>query len=157
VGGGAYAASLVAFRDFGTAAQRRPLLSAVTRARKVEFCLKHASRPPRSEERYSAAEARWLTEVDRARQLAKEAAKEHERQNKELRDRLGSVQNDRDQIHQELIEARPDLKTATAVREQLEERVRVMSGPSVRTSATGRPHRKQPRKPKSATDRRRSS
>ena len=96
------------------------------------------------EERYSAAEARWLTEVDRARQLAKESDKEHERQTRELRERASSVQKDRDQIRLELIEARANLKTVMAVREQLEERVRI---PPVRGSRnTAR--RKRPRKPK---------
>jgi hypothetical protein len=108
----------------------------------------HQAERVKLEERYSAAEARWLTEVDRARQLAKDAAKEHERQVKELRDRSGSVQNDRDQIRQELVEARSDLKTATAGREQLEERLRMMTTPPVRTSRTARPRGKQSRKPK---------
>ena len=133
----------------GSSADLREKLDAVTTAHQVERA--------KLEERYSAAEARWLTEVDRTRQLAKEAAKEHERQNKEFRERVGSLQKDRDQIHQELIGARSDLKTALAVREQLEERLRIMNGLSIRTSETGKPHRKQPRKPKSATDRRRSS
>lgn len=125
-----------------SSADLREKLDAVTAAHQVERT--------KLEERYSAAEARWLTEVDRTRQLAKEAAKEYERQNKELRERVGSLQNDRNQIRQELVEARSDLKTATAVREQLEERLRIMSSPSVRTSEkTGRPHRKQPRKSRS--------
>jgi len=86
--------------------------------------------------------------VDRARQLAKEGAKEHERQIKELRDQMGSVQNDRDQIRQEIIEARSDLKNATAVRERLEERLHVITLPPVRTSRTGQPRGKRSRKPK---------
>lgn len=100
------------------------------------------------EARYSAAEARWLTEVDRARQLTKEATKEYERQVKELRERIASLQNDRDQIRQELVEARSDLKTAMAVREQLEERLRVMAVPPARSSRTMGPREKRPRKPK---------
>jgi hypothetical protein len=53
-----------------TSADLREKLDAVTAAHQVERT--------KLEERHSAAEARWLTEVDRARQLAQEAAKEHE-------------------------------------------------------------------------------
>jgi DNA repair exonuclease SbcCD ATPase subunit len=97
----------------------RGKLDAVTAAHQVERA--------KLEERYSAAEARWLTEVDRARQLAKEAAKEHERQLKELRDRIGSLQNDRDQLRQDIAESRAELKTAAAVREQMEARLRMVA------------------------------
>lgn len=123
-----------------SSADLREKLDAVTTAHQVERT--------KLEERYSAAEARWLTEVDRARQLAKEAAKEHERQNKELRERVGSLQKDRDQIHQELINARADLKAAIAVREQLEERLRGPAGQQARTPRMARPHRKRSSKPK---------
>jgi len=102
------------------------------------------------EERYSATEARWLAEVDRARQLAKEADKEHERQIRELRERLGTLQKDRDQIRHELIEVRSDLKTATAMREQLEERLHMMANPPARTSRAAVPPRKRAGKPKRA-------
>jgi hypothetical protein len=115
----------------------REKLDAVTAAHQVERT--------KLEERYSAAEARWLTEVDRTRQLAKEAAKEHERQNKELRERVGSLQKNRDQLHQELIEARSDLKTATAMREQIEERLRTTTNPGTKTSRRTA-HRKRPGK-----------
>lgn len=98
------------------------------------------------EDRYSAAEARWLTEVDRARQTAKDADKEHERQVKELRGRVGSLQKDRDQIRQDLMEARSSLKATAVVREQLEERL--LASPPVRTSKATRPKRKYLRKPK---------
>jgi chromosome segregation ATPase len=123
-----------------TSADLREKLDAVTAAHQVERT--------KLQERYSAAEARWLTEVDRTRQLAKEGAKEHERQSKELRDRMGSLEKDRDQIRQELNEARADLQTATAVREQLEERLRAMAVPPVRTSRTTAPPKKRQRKPR---------
>lgn len=84
----------------------------------------HQAERIKLEDRYSLAESRWLTEVDRTRQLVKEATREHERQNKETRERVSALQKDRDQIHQELTEARSDLKAVTAVREHLEERLR---------------------------------
>ena len=124
----------------GSAAALREKIDAVTAA--------HQAERAKLEERYSAAEARWLTEVDRSRHLAKEAAKGHEQQVKELRDRLGSLQKERGQIKEELIETRSDLKTAMAVREQLEERLRGIAGPQARTSRTVGPHRKRPSKPK---------
>jgi hypothetical protein len=108
----------------------------------------HQTERAKLEDRHSAAEARWLTEVDRVRQLAKEANKEHELRFKELRDRMSSLQTDRDHIRQELIETRSDLKTSTAVREQLEERLRLMTTPPVRTSRTTGSRGKRPRKPK---------
>jgi chromosome segregation ATPase len=133
-------AECVRLRDKMTAldessADLREKFDAVTAAHQVERT--------KLEERYSAAEARWLTEVDRARQIAKEAGKEHERQIKDLRERMGSVQKDRDQIRQELIEARSDLKAATAVRAQLEERLRAAErlsrneSPSAKAKARG--------------------
>jgi predicted nucleic acid-binding Zn-ribbon protein len=133
-------AECVRLRDKMTAldessADLREKFDAVTAAHQVERT--------KLEERYSAAEARWLTEVDRARQIAKEAGKEHERQIKDLREQMGSVQKDRDQIRQELIEARSDLKAATAVRAQLEERLRAAErlsrneSPSAKAKARG--------------------
>lgn len=100
---------------------------------------------------YSAAEARWLMEVDRARQGAKEAAEDHERQDKVLRGQVGSLQADRDRLRQELIEARSNLKTATAVREQLEARLRAATNSPIRASTTTRPQGKRPHKPRRMT------
>ena len=110
----------------------------------------HQAERVKLEDRYSLAEARWLTEVDRTRQLAKEAAKEYERQNKQIRDRVNSLQKDRDQLHQELTGARAELKTATAVREQLEAHLRGLTDLQSRNPSTARQHRKRLRKPKRA-------
>lgn len=77
------------------------------------------------EERRAAAESHWLREVDRARQQTKEAVKEHQTQVKGLRRRVDMLQAERDELRESLLEARADLKTATAVREQLEARLRV--------------------------------
>jgi len=76
------------------------------------------------QERYTAAESRWMVEVDRARQHTREAAKEYEHKSKELRRRVEALQSERDQLRQDLLEVRADCKTMTAVREQLEERLR---------------------------------
>jgi uncharacterized coiled-coil DUF342 family protein len=82
-----------------------------------------------------AGSRRWIARGS----FAKEADKEHERQVRELRDRMGSLQKDRDQIRQELVEARSDLKTATAMREHLEDRLRRLpETPSRKTPATAR-------------------
>jgi Plasmid replication region DNA-binding N-term len=108
----------------------------------------HQTERTKLQEQYTAAEARWLMEVDRARQVAKETAREFEWQVKELRGQIGPLQTERDHLRQELIVARSDLKTATAVREQLEERLRVMKNPPVRSSRNAGPQRKTPRKPK---------
>jgi hypothetical protein len=79
------------------------------------------------DERHAAAEARWLGEVDRARLAAKEMAKEHERQTKELRTQIGRIQTQRDEVKQDLRQARSELRTATTVRTQLEKRLAVVA------------------------------
>jgi hypothetical protein len=79
------------------------------------------------QERHAAAESHWLLEVDRTRQHAKDEAKQHEQQTKELRRRIDGLTNERDQLRQNLLEVGAELKTAAAVREQLEERLRVAS------------------------------
>jgi chromosome segregation ATPase len=84
----------------------------------------HHTERSQLQERYTAAESRWLVEVDRARQHVKEAAKEHEQQTRELRRRNEALASERDDLRHHLLDARADLKTAAAVREQLEERLR---------------------------------
>jgi hypothetical protein len=101
----------------------------------------HQAERTRLEERYAAAEARWLTEVDRARQ----GAKELERQIKEVRTQVKTVRTEREHMRIELIEARAALKTATAVRAQLEERLRV-AAPSARSRRSARPTRAPPKR-----------
>jgi chromosome segregation ATPase len=108
----------------------------------------HQAESVKLEERYSSAEAHWLTEVDRARQLAKDAAKDHERQCKDFRDQIGTLQSDRGQLRQELREARSDLKTASLVREQLEARLLAIHSPPKRMSRSADRPVKRPRKPR---------
>jgi hypothetical protein len=62
---------------------------------------RHAERI-KLEERHAVTEARWLNEIDRARQTAKETAKEQQRQGKELRAKISHLQKQRDE---------PDLKS----------------------------------------------
>jgi chromosome segregation ATPase len=84
----------------------------------------HHTERTQLQEQYTEAERRLLVEVDRARQQVKEAAKEHEQQTRELRRRNEALASERDDLRHKLLEARADLKTAAAVREQLEERLR---------------------------------
>lgn len=77
-------------------------------------------------ERHASAERHWLLEVDRLRQQLKDAFREQEREMKELRRRLEATTSERDDCRQNLLDARAELKTATAVREQLEDRVRAV-------------------------------
>ncbi len=107
----------------------------------------HAERT-KLQQHYAASETRWLAEVDRARQAGKDATKEHERQAKELRTRLVSLETERERLRDELVEARSDLKAAAGLREQLEERLRLMSRLSARSQHPGSPRAKRPRKPK---------
>lgn len=91
----------------------------------------------RLEERHAAAEARWLTEVDRARQNAKGVVKEQERLLKELRRQIEPLQSEREQLRQDLREARSELNTAAAVREQFEERLRAAARAASESPSTG--------------------
>lgn len=86
--------------------------------------LAHQSERSQLQERHASAERHWLLEVDRARQSAKETARAHDQQSKEMRRRLDALVSERDRLRQNLFEARADLKTAVTVREQLEERLR---------------------------------
>lgn len=93
------------------------------------------------DERHAAAEARWLGEVDRARLAAKEMAKEHERLAKELRTQIGRMQTQRDEVKQDLRQARSELRTATTARTQLERRLAAVAPVpgSARRSARSKP------------------
>jgi hypothetical protein len=75
------------------------------------------------EERHAVTEARWLVEVDRARQNAKEMAKEQERQSKEWRALLSQLQTERDELKKHLQEARLEIRTGMTERAQLEKRL----------------------------------
>jgi hypothetical protein len=75
------------------------------------------------EERYAAAESRWLSEVDRARQLSKQ----HERAAKELQAKAVQTQARHDGILKDLLKARTELRKATASRSNLEKRLASLS------------------------------
>ena len=66
------------------------------------------------ESRYAASEARWLQEVDRARQTSKEAAKDHERVHKEQRAQISELRDVRDELKRDLKQARMDLRSAAS-------------------------------------------
>jgi chromosome segregation ATPase len=91
----------------------------------------HQAERLRLEERNVAATSRWLTEVDRVRQNAKE----QERHLKDFQRQVTQLLADRNALRQEIQGARAHLKTAIAVREQLELRLRdpnsAQSPPSV--------------------------
>jgi len=72
------------------------------------------------QERHDAAESHWMLELDRSRHEAKEAVRDHERQLKQLRTQIGSLHDDRDQLRNQLAEARAELKASIDVRAQLE-------------------------------------
>lgn len=93
------------------------------------------------EERHKATEAHWLSEVDRARQAAKDAARESERLMRDLRSRLEQLAKERETLREDLLESRSQLKTAAAVREQLEGRVaelaKLAAAPLAKTQRAG--------------------
>ena len=94
----------------------------------------------RDHERSASAEARWLHELDRARQEGKEVDKRL----REFQTGLQRVYQERDQLRAEAIELRAQLKTSAAVREQLEARVHAQTVTEVR-KAPARQRRRAPR------------
>lgn len=98
----------------------------------------------RLESRYEATEARWLTEVDRARHAAKAA----DNQVRELQARLETSRKEREALLNDAQLLRGKLTTAEAVREQLEARLRPQAGA---------PTRKMPRSGRAGAAKRRSS
>ena len=80
----------------------------------------HQAERLKLEERNQSAESRWLTEVDRVRQNAKE----QERHIKDFERQVKQLLSERDTLREEIQGARAELKTAIAVREQLELRLR---------------------------------
>ncbi len=123
----------------GQCAQTRTQLDAAITA--------HQGERGQLQARHAAAEQHWLLEVDRARQEAKKNARELDRQTQ----RLDVLAHERDEGREKLLEARAELKTAAAVREQLEQRLRTVqetarttvrhAGPSPRAKGR-RPQRK---------------
>jgi chromosome segregation ATPase len=63
-----------------------------------------------------------LVEIDRGRQAAKDTAKEHERQLKELRTQITQLQVQRDDLKRDLHEARSELRTVLSLRAREEKR-----------------------------------
>jgi predicted nucleic acid-binding Zn-ribbon protein len=89
----------------------------------------------RLEERHQSAEGRWLTEVDRVRQHAKE----QEQQIKDFKREVTHLKSVRDTLREEIQGARADIKTAAAVREQLEMRLRTANAAQVPQRAARKP------------------
>lgn len=83
----------------------------------------HQAERTHLDERYAANEARWLVEIDRGRQGAKEMAKDHERDLKELRAQITQLQSQRDELKRDLQEGRAELRTALSLRAQAEKRL----------------------------------
>jgi chromosome segregation ATPase len=83
----------------------------------------HQAERIKLDERHAATEARWLVEIDRARQAAKEAAKEQERQSKELRAQVSQLQSEREELKKHLQEARSQVRTLMTERAQSEKRL----------------------------------
>ncbi len=99
----------------------------------------HQDERGRLESRYAASEARWLSEVDRARQRVKEAAKEHDRQVTALRNQADQRQRECEHLKQQLAETRAELKATHAVREHLEARLHQLQEAPSRKASRARP------------------
>jgi uncharacterized coiled-coil DUF342 family protein len=77
-----------------------------------------------------------LVEIDRGRQAAKETAKDHERQLKELRAQIAQLQSQRDDLKRDLQESRTELRTAVSLRAQAEKRLATIMLKAVKAART---------------------
>jgi hypothetical protein len=82
------------------------------RARLDAAAAAHQAERTQLDERHVANEARWLVEIDRGRLGAKEAAKDYERQLKELRVQIADLQGERMESKQQLQDLRAELRTS---------------------------------------------
>jgi len=94
----------------------------------------HQAERDKLNERHTANEARWLVEIDRGRQVAKETAKDHERQLKELRAQLTQIHTQRDELKRDLQEARAELRKAVSLRAQAEKRLAAMTAKAAKVA-----------------------
>jgi chromosome segregation ATPase len=83
----------------------------------------HQAERTKLDERHAATEGRWLVEIDHARQAAKEAAREQERQSKEWRAQMSQLQAEREELKKHLQEARSEARTHMTERAQLEKQL----------------------------------
>lgn len=86
----------------------------------------HAIERAELQERAAAAERHWMLELDRTRQGTREAAKEHEQQHKAMRQRVATLEDERDELRGEVSALRADCQTHRAIREQLEGQLRAL-------------------------------
>jgi chromosome segregation ATPase len=83
----------------------------------------HQAERSKLDEHRAASEARWLLELDRARQAAKEADNDQERQNKEWRTQVNQLQVEREELAKEVQAARREILALETDRAQLEKRL----------------------------------
>jgi chromosome segregation ATPase len=98
----------------------------------------HLTERARLEARRGATEARWLTEVDRVRQSHKDADKRA----REMQMSLDRARRERQRLTGELLTLKAELKTALAVREQLEVRLRTVASTGAKQTRARRARKK---------------
>jgi phage shock protein A len=91
-----------------------------------------------------------MSEVDRARQAVREAAKEHELQLKTLRSHVDHLQAECENVRRQLGESRGQYKAADAVREHLEARLRQLQAAPSRKGSRPRASKRVRRSAKAA-------
>jgi hypothetical protein len=104
----------------------------------------HQAERAKLNERQTAHEARWLIEVDRARQAVKETTKDHERQSKDWRSQLTQLQAKHDEVKKELLTVRSELRIARSLQSQMEKRLAAIIAKSDNGADLSNPSR-QPR------------
>ncbi len=126
-------------RDVSLASAQRRLeqleAQAATLADRLEGERKaHLAERAKFDERYDAAERRWLTEVDQAR----ERVKTHEKQARADAADRARLQDDLQRARRETLEAVHELKTARVVNEELRERIKAFGDHSQASTGSRR-------------------
>jgi hypothetical protein len=106
----------------------------------------HQAERAQIQERHDAAESHWMLELDRTRLDAKETARDHERQLKALRSQIGSLHDDRDQLRQQLADARAEVKAANQLHAQLERHFQRPHPPGGRRAGSAKTKQRSKRK-----------
>ena len=107
----------------------------------------HRAERTKLEERHAATDARWLLEIDRARQSVLDTAKDHEQQIKELRTQISRSHAEREELKQELKAARLETRTLMTDRAQLEKQLATATKARVPRSAPPKPSPQRGAKP----------
>jgi hypothetical protein len=110
------------------------------RKRSEAAAMVHDAERAKLEARHEAAEARWLVEVDRAREALKEATKNQRQKEKELVLQINRLRTDRDELKSSLRGVRSELRAETALRTKIQKNLTIRAPAPRKGSEAARAH-----------------